>query len=141
VHPAAVGVVLVAVGVPLLALAVARWRGWDRPRPGRVGEPWTLIVQRHRLTGAEMHRLARHVGTASEWPVRPPEDPALRAAAVDWFRWELEGAQRRAARPGPAGVLFRVVEGPRRVHLRRLIGRHGGNATPVRRGGAGRASG
>ncbi|MGY1812455.1 hypothetical protein [Blastococcus sp. SYSU D00820] len=123
----------IAVGLPLLALLAARWSGWSRLRPGRAGEPWTEIMQRHRLTGPEMHRLARHVGLSAEWPVRPPEDPALRAAAVDWFGWDLRRAEERAARPGVRGLLVRGAEAPWRAGLRRAIARHGGSAEPVRR--------
>ncbi|GAB3307866.1 hypothetical protein GCM10027451_16300 [Geodermatophilus aquaeductus] len=116
---ALVAVAVLAVGVPLAAVAASRWRGWSRLRPGRVGEPWTEVMERHGLTGLQMHELAMHLGRTQQWPwARPPDDPVLRAAGADWLRWELDRAEARAARGGVGGVLARVLEVPWRRYWR-----------------------
>ena len=123
---------LVLVGVPLLALAVSRWRGWSRLRPGAEDDPWVDLQRRHRISPLEMQRTMLYLGVREQWPRPPIDDPVLRAVVVDWESWHLDRAEARAARPGGLGLLAKVVEAPMRSQYRRIIAQHGGSAVPVR---------
>jgi hypothetical protein len=131
----AVGVVvLLLVGLPLLALGASRWPGWSRLRPGAGDDPWVDVQRRHHITPLEMQRTMLYLGSREYWPAPPLDDPVLRAVVVDWERRQLDRAEARAERPGPLGLLARVLEAPMRRQYRRIIDQHGGSAEPVRTG-------
>jgi hypothetical protein len=76
---AVVGVVLIAVGLPLLAWWMGGRAFWSRLRGRPERDPWGDMVRTHRLTAAEAARVAKEVPRGVRF-----DDPRLRAAAVDW---------------------------------------------------------
>ena len=92
-------VLVIAVGLPLLAVWTARRPHWSRLRWGAEPDPWRDLVRRHGLSAGEASRIAADVPRG-----RRLHEPRLRRAAVDWAR-ELSsrsGSGYRAT-PGPAG--------------------------------------
>jgi hypothetical protein len=94
--------VLVAVGLPLLAWWVARRRFWTTHRARTDRDPWTAILQAHRLDPVEMREVAAAVG----WGSRLPE-PHLRRAATDWANHDLRTIEQD--RQHPAAFRRRAV--------------------------------
>jgi hypothetical protein len=96
---AAVSIVVLLVGLPLLAFWLGGLRSWSRLRPGRDADPWGDVVREHRLTAGEAATVTAAVNRG-----RRLEDERLRRAAVDLARQALAGSGWRAG-----GRVRRVV--------------------------------
>ncbi|WNV73966.1 hypothetical protein [Geodermatophilus sp. DSM 44513] len=86
-------VLVVAVGLPLLAVWVARRPYWSRLRAGAEPDPWGDLVRRHGLSAGEASRIAEDVPRGRRLP-----DPRLRPVAVEWARELLRQEQLRLPR-------------------------------------------
>ena len=87
-------IALIAVGLPLLAWWVAGRRFWTTHRARTDQDPWTTILQTHRLDPVEMRRVAAAVG----WGTRLAE-PRLRCAAADWAAHDLQRIEQNRRHP------------------------------------------
>ncbi|WP_222194962.1 hypothetical protein [Modestobacter italicus] len=75
---AAVIIVLILVGLPLLAWWVGGRRFWNRLKPGRGPDPWGDFVRSHRLSPSEATAVQSAVTKGAAL-----DDEKLRRAAVD----------------------------------------------------------
>jgi hypothetical protein len=110
---AALAIVLILVGLPLLAWWVGRRRFWSRLRPGAEPDPWGDVVRTHRLSASEAPRVAHAVPRGAAL-----DEPRLRAAAVDWARRLIEQETIR----WPTSRTGRVFAGAAVVWLLCVIG-------------------
>lgn len=97
-------VLVIAVGLPLLAVWTARRPHWSRLRWGAEPDPWQDLVRRHGLSAGEAARIATDVPRG-----RRMAEPRLRRAAADWARELLQQEQVRLPRAPRTRRLVVVV--------------------------------
>ncbi|WP_089306703.1 hypothetical protein [Geodermatophilus pulveris] len=112
-----VAVLVLAVGLPLLAVWVARRPLRSRLRPDAEPDPWRDPVRRHGLSAGDASRIAEDVPRGRRLP-----DPRLRPVAAEWARELLERERPRLPRdPRTHGVVVVLLA----VWLAVVLGRGG----------------